>query len=359
MSIKITLDFDKRTMSKGTIDILSNGLRDDPEKDVILLSLKECLNKLAKGNKLPYKAANYLLVNILNAITLEGSDASEEIRADSQVDPDDRTRDESDDTTQNPRGQVEGSTEGASSSHTYMAKDRNDGESKPDKSNKSDKKTKTLCRFFARGHCTRKQECRFDHPKICNTFRQHGSTSNSSQGCNGKCEAFHPNACRNSIKDKTCSWKDCRFFHLKGTKRTIVAQDNSAKQNWRPNNQDRSGPNFESKNKFASLNTGGQNPKKRTTPIQGANSTPERDLVTSKEKTQLSLTLEAIMNRISAMESRLTSYPQQAHHPQQHQQLQHTVQPLLSPAVPQPSTQTQYQWASQPQWTQSQTQPQY
>ena len=103
MSIKITLDFDKRTMSKGTIDILSNGLRDDPEKDVILLSLKECLNKLAKGNKLPYKAANYLLVNILNAVTLEGSDASEEIRADnhtdSQFDSEDRTRDESDETT--------------------------------------------------------------------------------------------------------------------------------------------------------------------------------------------------------------------------------------------------------------------
>jgi hypothetical protein len=76
MSLKITLDFDKPTMSKGTIDVLSNGLQDDPGKDVIQLSLKECLVKLAKGNKLPYKAANYLLVNILKAITLEGSDAS-------------------------------------------------------------------------------------------------------------------------------------------------------------------------------------------------------------------------------------------------------------------------------------------
>ena len=67
ISLKITLDFDKPTMSKGAIDIISIGRRDDPEKDVILLSLKECLAKLAKGNKLRYKATNYLLVNILNA----------------------------------------------------------------------------------------------------------------------------------------------------------------------------------------------------------------------------------------------------------------------------------------------------
>ena len=86
MSFKITLDFDKPTMSKGTIDVLSNRLQDDPGKDVIQLSLKECLVKLAKGNKLPYKAANYLLVNILKAITLEGSDASEEIRPDTWPD---------------------------------------------------------------------------------------------------------------------------------------------------------------------------------------------------------------------------------------------------------------------------------
>jgi hypothetical protein len=82
-------------------------------------------------------------------------------------------------------------------------------------------------------------------------------------------------------------------------------------------------------------------------------------LVTSQEKIQLGQTLEAIMNRLSVMESRLTTYPHQVQHPQQHQQLSHPIQPLLSPAVPHPSTQTQFQWASQPQWTQSQTQPQY
>jgi hypothetical protein len=29
---------------------------------------------------------------------------------------------------------------------------------------------------------------------------------------------FHPNAGRDSLKTKSCSKKDCRFYHLKGTK---------------------------------------------------------------------------------------------------------------------------------------------
>ena len=75
--------------------------------------------------------------------------------------------------------------------------------------------------------------------------------------------------------------------------------------------------------------------------------------MTQQEKSQLSQTLETIMKRLTAMESRQAAYP----HPGV--QLHPTVQPLLSPAVPQPGTQTQYQWGSQPQWTQSQTQPQF
>ena len=126
MSLKITLDFDKPTMSKGAIDILSIGRWDDPEKDVILLSLKECLAKLAKGNKLPYKAANYLLVNILNAITIEGSDTSDENRPDthpdSQVDPEDWSQDGREDTTQGPSSIASDSSLGSKSVSNLVQK---------------------------------------------------------------------------------------------------------------------------------------------------------------------------------------------------------------------------------------------
>ena len=99
MGMKINLDFEKQTMSRGVLDILGSGLKDYQEKDVLLLSLKECMAKIAKGNKLPYKAANYLLVNILNSLSLDGSDVSEEIAhspvTDSQ--PEDHSQSENDD----------------------------------------------------------------------------------------------------------------------------------------------------------------------------------------------------------------------------------------------------------------------
>ena len=51
------------------------------------------------------------------------------------------------------------------------------------------KKTEETCRFFARGHCTRGAECRFDHPTICKKFRQFGNKSVDPKGCEGNCQA--------------------------------------------------------------------------------------------------------------------------------------------------------------------------
>ena len=59
MSLKLKIYFDKKTMSKGVIDLLSNGLQEDPEKDVLLQSLKECLEKMAKGKKLAFLSMVY------------------------------------------------------------------------------------------------------------------------------------------------------------------------------------------------------------------------------------------------------------------------------------------------------------
>ena len=66
-------------MSRGIVDLLTIGLQDNPEKDCLSLSLGDCLAKLANGKKLPYMAANYLLANILNSLSLEDSDVADEI----------------------------------------------------------------------------------------------------------------------------------------------------------------------------------------------------------------------------------------------------------------------------------------
>ena len=84
----------------------------------------------------------------------------------------------------------------------------------------SKKKTEiTLCKFYKNGRCNKsKKDCKFDHPKICHKFNQFGPKNGINKGCDETCGFFHPNACRNSVKDRTCSYSACRFYHLKDTK---------------------------------------------------------------------------------------------------------------------------------------------
>ena len=47
-----------------------------------------------------------------------------------------------------------------------------------------------------------------------------GLSTFNEKGCSNKnCAYFHPNACRDSLKTKTCPRSECRFYHLTGTKR--------------------------------------------------------------------------------------------------------------------------------------------
>ena len=339
MTVKIHLTFDKPTISKGILEILSQNLLEDPERDVLKISLKESLAILAKGNKLQYGPANYLLSGILRALSLEDSDVLDEITpstASTQGDEQDNP----------PQGLS--SRPGLGTQDDQAQKiDKQSPESNPShKSEPNQNKSKETCKFYTRGCCNRGKDCRFDHPDICKKFRKFGSKSTNSNGCDGKCNAFHPNACRNSLNNKTCSFKDCRFFHLKGTKMT--SSNDTTNQNWRSNKQaksqggartdrmgqdhSRSQPQSESKNRFASLNRKQRKPDRK----------PQEDQHILGEM------LDAIMKRLAAMEARQALMPMLAPAPAQH------LQPLLSPAVPQPGTQTQLQWASPNQWSQTQ-----
>ena len=89
-------------------------------------------------------------------------------------------------------------------------------------------KPKTLCKFYQKGKCRHNDNCRFDHPKICYKFRAFGLKTHNEKGCETNCSYFHPNACRDSLKTKTCPREECRFYHLKGTK--TVSQGKSQPQ---------------------------------------------------------------------------------------------------------------------------------
>ena len=386
MTGKIEFIFDKPTISKSIVELLSKGLVDDTENPVFKLTFEECLKVMTQGKKLQNAPANYLLYGLMRALSIEDSPIEDEIppeglqevdlgkdqslsqsvaaqstsaspASQSQSLTDESLTEESDDT-------IHGSTDGASSSSPDTSKAKNGTANKPekesksdksDKVDKSDKKTKALCRFYNNGKCKYNADCRFLHPKVCPKFRQHGDCK--TKGCQGGCEFLHPNVCPTSLKDRTCTYPECRFFHLKGTKVIERRQNSNAdSQNWRTKNKNdkpqgqnqgqnqrgtnKTPPKNASKNRQASLNAR----TKKKTP------NPKQETVTLEEKKQLGQTLEAIMKRLDAMEAKPIYYP----HPgmQMHPQ----VQPLMSPAVPQPGTQTQFQWASQAPWTPSQTQ---
>ena len=344
MSYKINLNFDKPTFSKGILDLLSNELQEDPDRDVMKTSLKESLAILAKGNKLQYGPANNLLASILKALSLEDSNDDDEIA------PATLPGSQEELSAQNPSQGPSSGPEPGSNTATPVQKDKRDPNHKKEK--------RDLCRFFARGRCNRSKDCRFDHPSICKKFRQFGSLSSDPKGCDGKCNGFHPNACRNSLRNKTCSFSDCRFYHLKGTKMTSRDSRDSPDRgrNWDTNkgqnhsqnlNQGKnSRPNQrQTNNRHQNQNKTGSkpDPSNKGNPTPGSKPGP----VFQQDQPELVATLQEIMKRLSVMEARQSMIPQMltpAHH----------VTPLLSPAVPQPGSQTQHQWASPNQWTQSQ-----
>ena len=68
------------------------------------------------------------------------------------------------------------------------------------------RKTK-VCKFYMKNQCEfgiKGKGCKFDHPKFCKKFLQHGTRM--PRGCNkGKnCSDFHPKMCFSSLKSGIC-----------------------------------------------------------------------------------------------------------------------------------------------------------
>ena len=88
------------------------------------------------------------------------------------------------------------------------------------------KSNAAICRFYLKNICKHGisgkgipgEQCKFSHPRRCVKFTTHGTLQG---GCKkGKlCKDFHPPMCRDSLKSKLCTNMQCKFTHIKGTKR--------------------------------------------------------------------------------------------------------------------------------------------
>ena len=88
------------------------------------------------------------------------------------------------------------------------------------KSENKSSKHETICRFFLRKRCKygiKGEKCKFTHPPLCNKLLKDGY---SEKGCTKgtKCKFFHPKMCCQSLNKRECSYKNCKFYHVAGTK---------------------------------------------------------------------------------------------------------------------------------------------
>lgn len=91
----------------------------------------------------------------------------------------------------------------------------------PVSTNTTDKSEK-ICKFYKKQCCKHGpsgKNCNFYHPPLCYKFISHGTRQ--PRGCNlgKKCAKFHPQMCLESLKKGECFRIDCKFRHIKGTRR--------------------------------------------------------------------------------------------------------------------------------------------
>ena len=79
-----------------------------------------------------------------------------------------------------------------------------------------------ICRYFVRKTCkhgVKGEGCAFKHPKKCDRFMNHGDKN--SKGCKkgNSCAYFHPPLCWESLRERVCRRENCRYHHLRRTKK--------------------------------------------------------------------------------------------------------------------------------------------
>ena len=338
--MELTLNFEKRFISRSVGKMLQENL---PPNEV------ETLNRIVAGKKAQYKEANSLLYYILRAIENRGEEEELEFTIMGNNDQEQECSQEStqqEDTEESDGAGVETSSK-SPASLTPIARGIPKSGPKVDRMEGAAKvgADTAVCKFYGNGKCKFSSECRYRHPKICQKFRHHGDTTLDKRGCDGKCGEFHPNVCRSSLRSKTCTYRECRFYHIRGTK-TIerenrsepnersVSQKQGSKQTSKPiqkksflkqqQGSNKNGGNFVSKNRFSVLSQ-------------------DMDVsqpVFCREKDNLDTTLQQIMRELADIRSWQRARTEQAQPnplPLFRPQAPAATQAVKMPMIPQPS----------------------
>jgi len=156
------------------------------EKSVLTEDQKNCVSQMAQGKKLKKGDANMLLQCLFAAIIPEGQ----------EDDPDAIFQDSQEVISQDADSQISHSQNSESQKSQDQNSKASGSQMAPSCENKNRQiPANQMCKFYEKGKCRYGKECRNEHPKFCKKSIKHGSLKFSPQGCDGKCEKPHPDAC--------------------------------------------------------------------------------------------------------------------------------------------------------------------
>ena len=201
MAEELSIDLNKKLISPSIIQLLETKMADQNEKDWIQAVFKGAVLKKADANQLVRSLLSALEIHTLNPEEgMEGDESLSQALKQAM-----KTKADEENGTEPKQGQ--------SGLNKNLLPKSNQGEKAPPRkddtaANEHSDKKKILCRFYKNGKCLKGAECRFDHPPTCKNFRKNGIKSHNDLGCEAKCKSYHPNACRDSLREKKCSRKD-------------------------------------------------------------------------------------------------------------------------------------------------------
>ena len=93
-----------------------------------------------------------------------------------------------------------------------------------------------ICKHYRLGRCKHgisgkaDGNCAYQHPKPCSKYMANGTRNHG--GCNQgrNCNFFHPTVCNTSLRQRSCFRENCKFLHIRGTKRNRDQESNSSEQ---------------------------------------------------------------------------------------------------------------------------------
>ena len=282
------MDFNKPAGCKKIEKFIMDNLKSEAEK--------ECLTNVITGKAVLKADAIDLLLTLIQAMTIANEVNMEEFEAAKVILDGEETK-------------VEKNPPSPGSSGTQKVV--------PNNGSQSDKKVETpkvkfnkenVCYFYATNRCKFGKDCRKEHPKICNKFKKYGLKKfNKNNGCTEECEFYHPMACFESMKSKTCKRSECKFYHINGTKKEETLTGNMNGQATTHNNGTQNVNNT-------------TNNKEETSKNEQVFQLPKQSWEIALER--MTIQMEKIMDWQLTMQTQLTN----ATRPQQS-----TIQPLFQP----------------------------